>query len=174
MDLQKNLDTSEEQYLEMIGGKTASLFEAACDIGAYLGFGGGQREAFREFGRSVGLAFQITDDLIDIAGDEAVIGKDRGSDLREGKVTLPYIAALQKSSAEERARFAEVISDPESLNGDAAALLSWVRRRGGEAYAREKAEGYARRAQDVLAAFPESEARQALLDAAAYVVDRPL
>src|SRR5438132_13031596 len=93
MDLKQNLNTTEEAYLDMIEGKTAALFQAACEIGAYLGFQGERLEGFREFGRSVGMAFQITDDLMDIVGEEVVVGKDMGQDLREGKVTLPYIAA---------------------------------------------------------------------------------
>jgi octaprenyl-diphosphate synthase len=174
MDLKEKPGTTEAEYLEMIEGKTAALFQAACEIGAYLGFAGGERDRFKEFGRALGMAFQITDDLMDIAGDEEIIGKDRGNDLREGKVTLPYIAALRNSSAEERSRFERILSQPDKLNGDAATLLQWIRGRGGETYARGAALQFARRAQELLAPFPDGETRQALMDAAAFVVDRPL
>ncbi|HVP37647.1 MAG TPA: polyprenyl synthetase family protein [Candidatus Saccharimonadales bacterium] len=172
MDLKRRVGTTEEQYLEMIEGKTAVLFQAACEIGASLGIGEEQVETFREFGRSVGLAFQIADDLIDIAGDEQVIGKDRGNDLREGKVTLPYIAALRNSSPEERERFTGLLEQPERLNGDLDRVLEWVRRRGGESYSRQQAEAYVGRARALLARFPDSDARRSLFDAAGYVIER--
>jgi len=174
MDLKYKVETAEEEYLDMIDGKTAVLFQAACEIGAYLGFEGGRREEAREFGRSLGLAFQISDDLMDLTGEEEVIGKDRGNDLKEGKVTLPYIAALRNSPAGERERYSELIAHPENIEGQWEDMLQWVRRRGGESYARDRSLSYARRATELLSGFPETDASRALADAAAYVVDRPL
>ncbi len=176
MDLKGKLDTTEQDYLDMIDGKTAVLFEAACEIGAHLGFGAAEKDCqlFREYGRALGLAFQIADDVMDIAGDEGVIGKDRGNDLREGKVTLPFIAALENSTPEERARFSAALEGPGEINGDMDEVLEWVRRRGGERYACDRAQEYARRAEALLARYPESDARQALADATYYVVERAL
>lgn len=174
MDLKHKVATSEEEYLAMIDGKTAVLFQASCEIGAYLGYDGRHRDEFKEFGRSLGLAFQIADDIMDLTGEESVIGKDRGNDLQEGKVTLPYIAALRNSPPEERDRYSELIAHPESINGGWDDMVQWVRRRGGESYARDRAMGFARRATEIVAAFPESDSSRALADAAAYVVDRPL
>jgi octaprenyl-diphosphate synthase len=174
MDLKHNVDTTEEEYLAMIEGKTAVLFQAACEIGAYLGIDETAGPDFREFGRSVGLAFQIADDLMDIAGDESVIGKDHGNDLQEGKVTLPYIAALRGSTPAERERFAELLRQPERTNGDWDAILEWVRRRDGESYSRGLARTFVDRARASLERYPDTEARRALSDAAGYVVGRTL
>jgi octaprenyl-diphosphate synthase len=174
MDLKHKVDTTEEEYLGMIEGKTAVLFQAACEIGAYLGIGEEAGAGFRDFGRDIGLAFQVADDLIDIAGDEAVIGKDRGNDLKEGKVTLPYIAALRNSPPEERDHYANLLEHPEQVNGDWDTMLEWVRRRQGESYSRGLARTYVDRARAMLERFPASDARQALSDAAGYVVERAL
>ncbi|MBI5835751.1 MAG: polyprenyl synthetase family protein [Candidatus Eisenbacteria bacterium] len=174
MDLKHKVTTTEQEYLGMIDGKTGVLFQAACEIGAYLGIGEGEAERFRDFGRSLGLAFQIADDLIDIVGEESVIGKDRGNDLKEGKVTLPYIAALRNSPPEERAHYSDLLEHPERVNGDWDAMVDWVRRRGGERYSRDLASVHAGHARSLLDAFPVSDARQALHDAAGYVVSRAL
>jgi octaprenyl-diphosphate synthase len=174
MDLKHNVATTEAEYLGMVEGKTAVLFGAACEIGAYLGIDEAAAPGFRDFGRALGLAFQVADDLIDIAGDEAVIGKDRGNDLQEGKVTLPYIAALRNSPPDERAHFSGLLEHPERINGDWDAILAWVRRRDGERYSRELARTHADSARALLERYPASEARQALSDAAGYVVERAL
>jgi octaprenyl-diphosphate synthase len=174
MDLRHKVETTEAEYLGMIEGKTAVLFQAACEIGAYLGIGEQEGRELGEFGRSIGLAFQIADDLIDITGEESVIGKDRGNDLKEGKVTLPYIAALRNSPPGERAHYSELLEHPESVNGDWDAMLEWVRHRGGESYSRELARAFVDRARALLERFPASDARQALSAAAGYVVERAL
>lgn len=162
---------SEHDYEQLIRAKTASLFSAACSIGAIAG-GGRWREPLARYGDRLGRAFQIADDLLDYTEDPAVTGKPRGLDLREHKVTLPLIAALRTMSAAERgeveALFATDVPDDaaiERVGGIVAAS-------GGLDYARERGERYAEEADQAIRDLPEGPIRASLADAIAYVMDR--
>ncbi|MCO4837123.1 MAG: polyprenyl synthetase family protein [Oceanospirillaceae bacterium] len=99
----KNPDVSEQSYLHVILGKTAMLFEAASHTGAQLAKADpAQTDALRRFGRHLGIAFQLIDDLMDYTGDQATMGKEVGDDLAEGKPTLPLIHAMQHATQDER------------------------------------------------------------------------
>ncbi|NIP59238.1 MAG: octaprenyl-diphosphate synthase [Gemmatimonadetes bacterium] len=165
------LDFSEEDYDRLIAAKTASLMAAACEMGAIAG-GGRHRESLRSFGRSLGMAFQIADDLLDYTGTEAVTGKPTGHDLRERKVTLPLVGALRAASDAEvreiRRFFTLVDPDAEAIDR----VVEIVRDRGGLAYARSRAEEYADRARGALAGLPAGPALDALRASVAYAVER--
>jgi octaprenyl-diphosphate synthase len=165
------LDFDEQQYELLCRSKTASLFAAACEVGA-LAAGAAERRAMRHYGDALGMAFQIADDLLDYTAAEAVTGKPWGLDLREHKVTLPLIAALPRLAAEERravdALFHEAVPDHEQVSR----VVELVERNGGLAYARERAAAYAAEAEAALDALPVSAARDALRDAIAYAVER--
>jgi octaprenyl-diphosphate synthase len=165
------LDFSEADYYRLIDAKTASLMAAACELGA-LGGAPAYRAQVRTFGRELGLAFQIADDLLDYTADSAVTGKPTGLDLREHKVTLPLIAVLPLLSGEERARVQALFADPEPDDESIAGVVEIVRARGGLEFARERALECAQRAADALEGLPEGPALDALRDSIVYAVER--
>jgi octaprenyl-diphosphate synthase len=166
------LDFSEEDYYRLIAAKTASLMSAACEMGALVG-----ETAFREplarYGHDLGMAFQIADDLLDYTGTEAVTGKPTGHDLRERKVTLPLVRALERATPAEarevRAFF--TLADPQ--DDHIARVIDIVIERGGLSYARESAARYAELAHSALDEVADGPATAALRDAIAYAMDRP-
>jgi octaprenyl-diphosphate synthase len=165
------LDMREEEYLLLIGEKTAALIEAACALGAMLADCADPHPVAR-YGRNVGLAFQITDDLFDYLGDEYVVGKPVGNDLREGKVTLPLIAALRNAPAAERRQIESRIRSGEIFAGQWTQLAAFVRDHGGVEYALARAQGFGRDAKAALAAVPPSLERDALDAAVDFIINR--
>ncbi len=161
----------EEDYEVTIRSKTATLLAAACETGA-LRADPRHRAALRDYGAALGMAFQITDDLLDYTEAEVVTGKPSGLDLREHKVTLPLIAALPRLTDEERREVAALFAVPEPSDEQVAAVVATVDRRGGLDYARERAWSYSRQAEAALEALPPSDAREALQGAIAYAVER--
>ncbi len=165
------LDATVDDYFEVIDEKTASLFAAACRIGAGLR-GSTALDAWHEFGREYGRAFQITDDLFDFIGDQEVMGKAAGSDIRGGRVTLPLIAALAHAAPHERRR-AEAIVAGGVRDADWAELVGWIGRHGGVDACFERARQHAARAQGVLATLDaDPDAREALAACVEQVVSR--
>jgi octaprenyl-diphosphate synthase len=165
------LDFSEDDYYRLIDSKTASLMGAACELGALTG-APAHRERLARFGRELGLAFQIADDLLDYTADSADTGKPSGLDLREHKVTLPLIAALPRLSRAERAGVDAFFRDPEPTDEAIAAVMEVVKAHGGLEYAREAALECAARAGEALEGLPEGPALDALRDHIVYAVER--
>jgi octaprenyl-diphosphate synthase len=165
------LDFSEADYYRLIDAKTASLMAAACELGALSG-APAYRAQVRTYGRELGLAFQIADDLLDYTADSAVTGKPTGLDLREHKVTLPLIAVLPLLTAQERARVHALFADPEPDDEQIAGVVEVVRAHGGLEFARERALECAQRAADALEGLPEGPALDALRDSIVYAVER--
>lgn len=165
------LGFDEDDYFRLVKSKTASLMSAACEMGAMLG-DERWREPLREYGHELGIAFQIADDLLDYTAEEEVTGKPSGQDLREHKVTLPLIAALDRMDAGERERVERFFADPEPADDAIDDVVGIVRRRGGLDYARSRAEDHAERAAGQLASLPDEPATAALRDAVAYVIGR--
>ncbi len=165
------LEYSLEDYDRMIDAKTASLMAGACEVGV-IGGDPGRREAMRRFGRSLGMAFQIVDDMLDYTSTEDVTGKPAGLDLHEHKITLPLIAALPEMDPAERERVARLMDDPEPRTENVAEVIRIVERRGGIAAAGIRAQEFAVAAEGELAVLPDSRARDALRDCVAYVVQR--
>lgn len=165
------LSFGETDYVQLIGCKTASLMAAACEIGAWSG-----DERFREplarFGRELGMAFQVVDDLLDYTADETVTGKPSGLDLREHKVTLPLIAVLPELKGHERERVERLFRESEPEEELIAAVIHLVRARGGLEYAKETALRYARSAAEALAGLPAGPATDALRDSITYAIER--
>jgi len=162
---------TERDYETLIRAKTASLFVAACDVGALCG-APRHREALVRYGERLGMAFQIADDLLDYTEGQEMTGKPSGLDLKEHKVTLPLIAALREMSSSERARVEALFAAAEPEDEAISDVINIVRNNGGLEYARRRGEQFAREAEDALSDLPESPARSALLDAIAYVVQR--
>jgi octaprenyl-diphosphate synthase len=168
----RDLATTEETYLRVVRGKTAALFAAACRSGAVAaGATPAQEEALRAYGDALGIAFQIADDLLDIEGD-AGIGKDRGDDLREGKMTLPAIRAVAAAGDEERAFWRRVLGRGEVGEGDVERARALMERHGALASTRAEALAWADRAKAALGALPDHPLRAVLSDLAGFVVAR--
>jgi octaprenyl-diphosphate synthase len=166
-----NAETTEEQYLDVITRKTAILFAAGCYGAATLcGKDDTVRQAMREFGLNLGIAFQMIDDVLDYEGDPAAMGKNVGDDLTEGKPTLPLIYTLAHGSADEQALVRKAITHKTSEDIDQ--VLSAVQRCGALAYTRERAQHYHDLALQSLQVLPASPARDALERVTALSVNR--
>lgn len=162
----------EATYFEIIDGKTAQLFSAACRAGAVIaGAPAATAEALAEFGRQWGMSFQITDDALDLTGDPESLGKSIGSDIDTGKVTLPVIAALREASEPDRARLHALVHGA-SGDGALGELRALVERYGGVRHAWDVARAYADRAAAALDTLPDSQAKTSLLDLTGYVLAR--
>jgi octaprenyl-diphosphate synthase len=164
-------DVTEERYLQVIRSKTAKLFEAAAQLGALLaGATEADIEAAAEYGRSLGTAFQLVDDVLDYSGNAADIGKNVGDDLREGKPTLPLIWLLQNGTAEQRALVRACIEtgDEQHFNDVLAAITT----SGALTYTRGEAEKAARRAAESISSLRASAFKDSLLQLSAFAVDR--
>ncbi|MEL6318084.1 MAG: polyprenyl synthetase family protein [Pseudomonadota bacterium] len=173
LSIQNALATDEATYLRMIRGKTAALFEAATQVGGVIAAApSAQEAALAAYGDALGVAFQLVDDALDYGGAEARLGKTVGDDFREGKVTLPILLAHAAGDAEERAFWTRCIEKRRQDEGDLAAAIALMTRRGAlaETVARARAQADAARA--ALEVFPESPMRQALEDVADFVVAR--
>ena len=164
-------DVDEPRYLQVIRYKTARLFEAAARLGAVLADAGAPAEAAAaEFGRRVGTAFQLIDDVLDYSGVTADIGKNVGDDLREGKPTLPLIHVMAHGSPEQRALVRDAIRDGATEHFDA--ILQAVRATGALEYTRRRAREEADAGVATLTQVPPSEHRAALLAIAEHAVNR--
>ena len=165
------LDYTVEQYDRMIDAKTASLLAGTCEVGV-IGADPALRAPMQRFGRALGMAFQIADDVLDYTSSAEVTGKPVGLDLREHKLTLPLLAALPNMTAAERRLVTGLMADPEPSPDSIAEVVSIVEHRGGIERAQARAQEFALRAEDELVALPESSAREALRDCVSYVVQR--
>jgi octaprenyl-diphosphate synthase len=170
---QRRIETDEEQYLSIIGAKTAALFAAACRVTPVVAEASEDAELALEcFGRNLGIAFQLTDDVIDYASDAATMGKGVGDDFRDGKMTLPVILAYARGSDADRAFWRSAIGGERVSDEDLAHASGLLRATGALDETVERARQYARRAVDALAMFPASKAKAALTEAAEFAVAR--
>lgn len=165
------LGFSQEDYERLCSSKTASLIAAACELGARLG-APEQEDRLRAYGHDLGMAFQVTDDVLDYAAPSSETGKPRGQDLREHKVTLPLIAALPRLTEEERGAVEALFRDPEPGEDRVGEVIEIVHERGGVRYARERAEEFAEGARAHLSELPDGPAVRSLAGAVEYVVRR--
>lgn len=166
-----NLDLSEERYLDIIEAKTAEL----CAISCYLGgqFAGAPQnvaDALDGYGRSLGIAFQIADDLLDVCGTEQATGKSLGTDVAQQKLTLPLIHLLGQVSPDEARQIRELLAHPN--DGTRAALEPWLEKTGAMDYARTRATEFTVAARQHLACLPDSTAKQLLEDMADFATMR--
>ena len=165
------LDFGEEDYYRLIAAKTASLMSAACEMGAIAG-APEHRETLARFGHALGMAFQIADDLLDYTGSEAVTGKPTGHDLRERKVTLPLVHALERVSGEEEREIRSFFTRIDPSDEEIERIVEIVVSAGGLEYAGGVAARYAEEAGHALSGLPAGAATDALRDAVTYAVDR--
>lgn len=164
-------DLAVEEYLRVIRYKTAKLFEASARLGAVLGRADAAlEESCADYGRSLGTAFQLVDDLLDYEGNATELGKNVGDDLREGKPTLPLLIAMERCSTGERALVRHAIEHGELEKLDE--ILAIVRKTGALVATREAARKEADKAREQLNALPESPARAALLELCVRSIER--
>ncbi len=164
-------DVTEARYLQVIRSKTAKLFEAATELGSLVA--GAPEDgiaASAEYGRSIGTAFQLIDDVLDYSGKADDIGKNVGDDLREGKPTLPLIYLIQHGSPQQRELVRNCIANGDEAHFDE--VLAAITASGALDYTREQAERAAARAKDAIAGLPEGAHKSALLALADFAVDR--
>ncbi|MDH5591201.1 MAG: polyprenyl synthetase family protein [Gemmatimonadota bacterium] len=165
------LDFTEADYYRLIAAKTASLMAAACEMGALAGVPA-YREPLRRFGHNLGMAFQIADDLLDYTGTEEVTGKPTGHDLRERKVTLPLVGAMENTSDVEHEEIRKFFTRVDPSDDEIQRIVDIVAERGGLEYARGRARHYADLAEESLATLSGSVELDALRDSVSYAVDR--
>ncbi len=164
---------SEAQYYDLIFRKTACLFSGSMRLGSVLaGATAEQENNLAHFGRSVGLAFQIIDDVLDLTATEDVLGKPVASDLREGKATLPVIHSIDHGTARDRQTIQRVLEDRAFERVTREQVQEILKRNGSVEYAMAAADHYAEQARQALAALPDSEYKRALLWAPDFVVAR--
>jgi octaprenyl-diphosphate synthase len=174
MEKEGSVHVTREEALEITRRKTADLFAAACSLPAHFAPRGNLVAAERlgEYGRCLGMAFQLIDDSLDYTGSEQEVGKPVLNDLREGKLTMPLLLALPKASREERDRVAAVLRERDFKSVEPAEILSIVDRYDAIPETRDLARDYAGAARVALGGFPDSEAKDGLLLATESVIDR--
>jgi octaprenyl-diphosphate synthase len=159
--------------MELVDRKTASLFSACARLGAMMG---GADEAIEarlgEFSWNLGIAFQLVDDVLDFTAHEKVLGKPVGSDLREGKITLPLIYALERATPEERQQVASVLEEGNYERVPFAKILSLIERNRGFERVRERAQSFTDKARTIIHEFPESPSQRAMAALTDLVTDR--
>jgi octaprenyl-diphosphate synthase len=171
LQLHDALEFTETDYDLLIQAKTASLMSGACEVGALAGSAPFRGE-LRKYGLLLGMAFQVTDDVLDYNGSEAVTGKPTGLDLREHKITLPLILALPSTTEAERDRIRALMNDPEPSEPSVEEVVGIVSERGGIEAAQARAAELAQLAQSELDDIPPSDARSALVDCITYAIER--
>jgi len=170
---QRRIETDEEHYLDIISAKTAALFAAACRVSPVVAEASEDAELALEcYGRNLGIAFQLSDDVIDYASDAETMGKGVGDDFRDGKMTLPVILAYARGSDDDRAFWRSAIGGQRISDDDLEHAIGLLKGTDALADTIERARQYARRAIDSLAMFPASKAKSALSEAAEFAVAR--
>ena len=169
----KNMQTSEDEYLDVIRAKTAALFAAACEVGPILASRAkAEIAACRSYGSNLGIAFQLIDDALDYGGTSAKLGKNVGDDFREGKITLPVVLSFRRGSEAERDFWRRTLERSEIEEGDLETALSTMRRHRALEDTIERARHYGAMARDALELFPASPWKKALLEAVDFCISR--
>ena len=169
---QNDLETTEARYLDVIRGKTAALFEAACEVGAVVADREDAACALASYGGNLGIAFQLVDDALDYTAEQATLGKTVGDDFREGKLTYPVLVAYAAGDGPERAFWRRTIEDGEQTETDLATALDLIRRHDAIGQTIREADAFARKAKDALATLPDDPLRALMMEAADYAVSR--
>ena len=171
LTLLQNTSTSEADYLEVIYRKTALLFEVSAESGAVLGgASASEAAAYREYGRHLGLAFQLMDDWLDYEGSAQDLGKNTGDDLAEGKVTLPIILALQAAGASDRRILEQAITQPGSIAFEDVRCIA--ERCGGIETTKHRAAAEASLAESALQGLPDSACKSQMIRLSQFAVER--
>jgi octaprenyl-diphosphate synthase len=166
------LDMTEEEYFDVITRKTAKLMSAACQIGALLGgVDGGLEQAMVEFGLNLGITFQLVDDILDFTGDPKEMGKPICNDLKEGKITLPFIHALRQANPVEQDQLRRAVKESDVAKL-ARELLPLLKKYGSIEYTRQLARNHTLAAQSNLESFATSPEKTLFLEITDYLDNR--
>ena len=166
-------DISEKQYMDIIAWKTAVLFQCACKAGAIIADAPEKSiDALSEYGFNLGIAFQMTDDLLDYTSETKIIGKDIGADLKEGKITLPLIYALKHACSEDRSFMETMITTKTFTQDGFYALIELIKKYNGFSYTRRQAAGHVTAAKHALLSLNDSETKDLFLNIADYALLR--
>src|SRR5437868_4575700 len=167
------IDISEADCMELVDRKTACLFSVCARLGAIsAGADTPMQERLAEYAWNLGIAFQLIDDILDFTAREKTLGKPVGNDLREGKVTLPLIYALENSNGNGRKLVENVLRDKSYENAPFKEVLAFIRTQNGIERAKARAQFFAEKARVIMAEFPESAYQRALLAVTDLVTDR--
>ena len=169
----KDTETSEAQYLEVIQSKTAELFAAATHIGAIVAERPEvEEEALQVYGLNLGIAFQLTDDVLDYSAHQEELGKTIGDDFREGKITLPVILAFRRGDDLERTFWKRTLEETEQKDGDLEQAMALMIRHRSLTDTINRAKHYGDVARDALGIFPDSTEKKVLLEIIDFCIDR--
>jgi octaprenyl-diphosphate synthase len=170
---QRRIETDEDQYLTIISAKTAALFAAACRVAPVVAEASEDAElALESYGKNLGIAFQLTDDVIDYASDAATMGKGVGDDFRDGKMTLPVILAYARGGEADREFWRSAIRGDRISDADLAQAIELMNSTDALSDTIQRARHYGRRAIDALGNFPASKAKSALTEAVEFAIAR--
>ncbi|MFH1581909.1 MAG: polyprenyl synthetase family protein [Pseudomonadota bacterium] len=167
-------DLSEEEYMEIIQNKTAILFKGACQVSAVIADAPEREEkAISNYGFNLGIAFQMTDDLLDYTSNTGILGKEAGADLKEGKLTLPLIYALKRADSKDRAMMERIIKNKDFSADEFKILLELLHKYKGLKYTEELAAKHIAKAKEALVGvFKPSGTRETLINIADYALAR--
>ena len=166
-------ETGENAYLEVIKGKTAALFAAACQIGAVVADRPPvEEDALHSYGMNLGIAFQLIDDMLDYSAKQADLGKAVGDDFREGKITLPVVLAFRRGDAEERTFWKRTLEDLDQDDADLEKAFRLLEKHNALSDTVERARHYGAIARDALGIFADGPEKRALLDLLAFSIER--
>ncbi|KAB2879519.1 polyprenyl synthetase family protein [bacterium] len=172
IDKSRKLDIDEETYIQIVSDKTGALIAAACELGAITTTENMEdRKALKEFGENIGIAFQIKDDLFDFEGVQTIIGKTKGRDLKEQKITLPLIHAFSKAPRAESKRVLKMIKNDVSRS-DVKHIIAFTETHGGLEYAKKRLKDYSDRAIANLSHFKDSKAKEGLKNFVQFNMER--
>jgi octaprenyl-diphosphate synthase len=168
----EKLNIDEKIYFKIISDKTASLLSASCEIGAMSSTTDKNKIAnLKDYGEYLGISFQIQDDLLDYFGEQDVLGKSIGMDIREKKITLPLLYALNNSNPEDRNIILKYL-ETELQDNEIKHIVDFINNSDGIEYAKSKADEFVKKAKQCLEIFPESEAKTSLLKLVDFAVQR--
>ncbi|MCB1386714.1 MAG: polyprenyl synthetase family protein [Nitratireductor sp.] len=169
----QNLETTQDEYMEVVRAKTAALFAAAAEVGPILaGAPKAAISAFRSYGNNLGLAFQLIDDALDYGGSSQTLGKNTGDDFREGKVTLPVLLCYRRGNDKERNFWREAIERGQNDDSRLEEAMRLMHEHNALADTLARAQQFCELAQDALAMFGDSPHKQALIEALEYSLMR--
>jgi octaprenyl-diphosphate synthase len=170
---QNDTATTEDQYLAVIEGKTAALFAAATEVGAVIADRPRtEQAALCDYGGALGIAFQLVDDALDYAADQAALGKTVGDDFREGKITLPVLLAFARGSDEERDFWRRVLEEGDQQDADLATAMGLMTKYDTINETIARARRYGEKAIAALDVFPDSTERRAMVEVVRFCIDR--
>lgn len=172
LQYQGNLDLTWETYLEIIGAKTAALFAAACEVSAYVNNKPELAKPLYDYGYNLGIAFQIADDILDYDGQEARLGKDKGDDFYEGKLTAPVLFALEKASDDEMGFWKRTLEENIFREGDFETAAELVFKYNGAEQSKDIANTYIQKAQEALSGFQDNLLKETLLNLPTEILHR--